>query len=189
MNALTPQPQNGQAAKTTSLEVSPALKPLLMSEGSSLAAVEQITQNPGLHAEAAALVPQLEAMIQPSSSSAVMAILGKAFAVYPQPDRSEAEWAAWWSAYIEDLEEFPAASLEAAMRDYRRQGVSEFFPKPGQLRALAEAHRGPFIGALARARMASRQPIRPVIVKPDAEARKAQVAEVMASLTEPKDRA
>lgn len=157
-----------------------------MGSGSSLEAVDQITHNPGLHAEAAALVPALEAMIIPAGVEAVKSTLGMMFAIYPQPERSREEWAAWWAAYIEDLSEFPLASLEAAVREYRRQGDSEFFPKPGTLRQLAAKHRAPYVGALARARMASKQPIRPMIQKPDAETRKAQVEEVLASIGKPK---
>lgn len=156
-----------------------------MGSGSSLEAVDRITQSPGLHAEAVALIPSLEAVLRPAGIEAVRSTLGQMFAIFPQPDRSDGEWVAWWSAYIEDLSEFPLASLEAACREYRRGDV-EFFPKPGILRKLAGIHRAPYVGALARARMASRQPLRPVVSKPDADARKAQVAEVMASIGKPK---
>jgi hypothetical protein len=53
--------------------------------------------------------------------------------------------------------------LEAAARDYRRREDSEWFPKPGQIRALASRHALIAVKALGIARMAAKQPIRRTI--------------------------
>lgn len=64
-------------------------------------------------------------------------MIGKRFALYPQPERSEGEWAAWWADYEEVLQDVPLASVEAAMRAWVARPTSEFLPKPGQLHELA----------------------------------------------------
>ena len=72
-----------------------------------------------------------------STSREIIAVLSKRFAVYPQPDRTDGEWDAWWADYIEALEDMPPSAVEAAMAEYLRQPDSEFFPKPGRIRELA----------------------------------------------------
>jgi hypothetical protein len=65
-------------------------------------------------------------------------VLSQRFALFPQPDRSEGEWGAWWADYNSALEDVPPAAIEAGMAEYVRQPDSEFFPKPGKLRELAQ---------------------------------------------------
>lgn len=135
---------------------------MLLSEGASLAVVDEITAQPGLHAEAKALVAELEAHVAPAGPDAVRRVLTGLFVIYPQPKRDAAEWAAWWNTYMEDLEGFPMFALEQAARDYRRDPASEWFPKPGALVALCNRHALPAVKALGRARMASKQPVKRV---------------------------
>lgn len=120
----------------------------------SAEAARAIAGAPALLEEARALLPALEAEVAPAGEEGVRQALLPLFGLYPQPDRSEAEWAMWWSHYIEDLSGFCPASLEAAVRAYRRLPGSRFMPLPGELRALAKAQVVPAIGRLWRVRQA-----------------------------------
>lgn len=64
-------------------------------------------------------------------------MIGRRLATYPQPQRTDGEWAAWWADYFETLADVALASLEAAMRAYVALPDSEFMPKPGRLREMA----------------------------------------------------
>jgi hypothetical protein len=127
-----------------------------------LAVVDEIAAQPGLHAEARALVPALEAYVAPAGPDGVRTVLSALFVIYPQPKRDAAEWAVWWMTYMEDLEGFPMFALTQAVRDYRRDPASEWFPKPGALVALCNRHTLPAVKALGRARMAAKQPVKRV---------------------------
>ncbi len=100
--------------------------------------VEWIAQNPALLAEAEARLPALHhTATAKAGREGVKAVIGRRFALYPQPQRSDGEWAAWWSDYFDVLEDVALASLEAAMRAHVADPESEFMPKPGRLRELA----------------------------------------------------
>lgn len=73
----------------------------------------------------------------PAGDQGVRDVIGRRFALYPQPDRSGAEWAAWWQDYFDVLSNVPKVALEAAMLAYVRDPASEFIPKPGKLLELA----------------------------------------------------
>lgn len=73
----------------------------------------------------------------PAGHDGVKQTIGRRFALCPQPERSEGEWAAWWADYRDALETVPLVSLEAAMRTWVQRPESQFLPKPGELRALA----------------------------------------------------
>lgn len=65
------------------------------------------------------------------------AVIGRRFALYPQSDRDDGEWAAWWADYFDALADVPLSCLEAAMRAWVARPASQFMPKPGELRDLA----------------------------------------------------
>jgi len=91
-----------------------------------------------LRDEAKAVLPVLKAAaMQMAGEEGVTDVLGRRFALYPQPERTDAEWAAWWSDYFETLGGVPWSALEAAMAAYVRDPSSEFMPKPGRLLELA----------------------------------------------------
>jgi hypothetical protein len=99
---------------------------------------ERIGSNPVLRAEAERHLPALrEYAVRVSGEYGVKKVIGRRFALYPQPDRSEVEWAAWWDDYISALQDVPLESLEGAMEAYIREPGSEFLPRPGKLRELA----------------------------------------------------
>jgi hypothetical protein len=152
MNELTPRPQSDQLAKTTSNEVSAPLWRLLVHEPVVEIAVDEVCRNPVLHDEVRRAYPVLASHAAGCGPMAVSQILGKLFAVYPQPERSDPEWLAFWQAYQEDLGDLPAEAVEDAVKDYRRSAGAEFFPKPGPLRALALKRAEPICKAAYRAK-------------------------------------
>lgn len=122
----------------------------------SAEASRAIAADAALLGEARALQPGLEAEIAPAGEDGVRAALLPLMALYPQPDRSDAEWAIWWTHYIEDLGGFCPQSLAQAVKAYRQAPGSRFMPLPGELRALAMAQVVPAIGKLWRVREAVR---------------------------------
>ncbi len=97
---------------------------------------------PALVEEARAALPVLLAAArQPAGLEGVQDVLGRRFVTYPQPARSEGEWAAWWDDYHEVLKDVPWGDLDAAMVEYMRSPDSDFMPKPGKLLALAQGIR------------------------------------------------
>lgn len=97
-----------------------------------------IAAAPSLLAEAERALPALrQDALRPASPAEIMHVLSMRFAVYPQPDRTDSEWAAWWSDYTAALDDLPASAIEAGMAAYVKAPDSEFFPKPGRIRELA----------------------------------------------------
>lgn len=93
---------------------------------------------PALVAEARAALPALQSLASwPAGDHGVKLVIGKRFAIYPQPVRLDGEWTAWWAEYFTVLSDTPLAALEAGMRAYVALPDSEFMPKPGRLRELA----------------------------------------------------
>ncbi len=112
-----------------------------------------------------------------------MAAVSPLFAVFPPPQRSEAEWATWWAAYFEDLGFLPLEALKDAVREFRRQGDAEFFPKPGKLRDLATRHAAPVQRALFRCKLALQQPEPREITAEERDQRRQLVAQTLAQLS------
>ena len=119
-------------------------------------AASAIAADPAMLAEARALLPRLQAEVAPAGEAGVRDTLAPLFGLYPQPERSAAEWAVWWAHYIEDLAGLCPQSLAAAVKAYRRLPGSRFMPLPGELAALARSARIPAIAALGRVREALR---------------------------------
>jgi hypothetical protein len=91
-----------------------------------------------LREEARAALPALKAVAEfKAGTEGVKAVIGKRFVLYPQPERSEGEWNAFWEDYQDVLADVPLPCLEAAMRAWVARPTSEFLPKPGQLHELA----------------------------------------------------
>jgi hypothetical protein len=98
-----------------------------------------IAISPSLLAEAERALPDLRRdATRGATAQEIMRVLSQRFAVFPQPDRTDAEWAAWWSDYTNALDDISPDAIEAGMAEYVRAPDSEFFPKPGKLRELAQ---------------------------------------------------
>jgi len=152
MNALSPIiPQPDNAVRATLLALSPELRQLCEDNDREHAITEIKHLDP---ATVIAARLALEGQMRPTGAQGVIAALTPLLAIYPQPERSEGEWRAWWAQYAEDLADVPPAALQEGVKAYRRGGDSEFFPKPGKLRALAWEAAAPLITALGRLRAA-----------------------------------
>lgn len=122
------------------LELTGPLKCWLLDEPSDAKAIEVLSKSPILLREAdeVAMSIRREAM-RPASVDQIKSIIGSRFALFPQPERSDGEWDAWWADYIASLDDIPPASIEAGMAAWVRSIDAEFMPKPGKLRELAKA--------------------------------------------------
>lgn len=135
--------------------LSPALTELLDRESNPDDAARDIAQTPAMREEARAALPTLKAQAERrAGEEGVRKVIARRFATFPQPERSEDEWAAWWVDYVETLADLSLACLEAAMRAYVAQPSSEFMPKPGVLRHLAETTSSRALQRYYRARRA-----------------------------------
>ena len=182
-NLPTAPPQSGSLATTGTLDLSPSLARLLR-EGRAEAALEQIASVPALVEEVRAAYPAIMAQIAPAPAEAVAAVLGRRFAIYPQPDRGEAEEAAFWEDYMEALHDIPAKALEDGMKAWVKLPSSKFLPKPGELRALALEAGAPLYTAASRARrIAKLAPPAPAVVDDiSAEAKRALVEDALSRM-------
>jgi hypothetical protein len=134
---LTP---NDLPEKLISPALSSGLKSLLVDGDNVARSVQQIAEDPELRAETLAQLPVLRAAaMQKAGHVGVREVIGSRFALYPQPARSEAEWAAWWADYYEALADLSWHALEAGMVAWVQDPASEFLPKPGKLLILARS--------------------------------------------------
>lgn len=156
-NELTTQDQSSRAILT---RLSPELRRLLVSEPDSDRALMIVADSPGMLREVVRALPALrEAATEESGEVGVREVIGRRFALYPQPQRSDAEWSMWWMDYYDVLADVPRSALEAAMSAWVRMPESRFLPKPGELRALARRTQAREILAYERAsRAAARRP-------------------------------
>lgn len=146
-------------------------------------AVAGIVANPGLHAEVIAALPALmadrDAALAPTGPDDLQRIFAPALTVYAMPDRSEAEWRAWWGVYRDTLADIPRRAIAEAMRQWLRTPAG-FFPKPGELRDLALKVPCPEYAVAYRARLAAEAP--KAVSMLDAAERREQIREALAGL-------
>ena len=138
-----------------------------MADASDAAAM--IAADPALVDEARALLPAFEAAIAPAGAEGVRAAVSPLLAVYPQTERSRAEWALWWAQYVEDLAGFCPDILAQAVREFRRRPAARFMPAPGELRALALTARIKPIADVSRLRAALRLAARAPVPRPSSQ--------------------
>lgn len=100
-------------------------------------------------------------------------------------DRSPEQWAVWWADYAEALKGLTAAAIEAGMQAYLQLPETEFFPKPGKLKHLAQStpNGGKWAKAYSRAKAAiTPAPVVKEIVPHDRAVVKAEFQELFADL-------
>lgn len=120
------------------MPLSGPLSSWLLTERSDRVAVDTIRQSPILRREAEETIPALrEAALTTASHDQIRSIIGKRFALFQQPERTDGEWAAWWAAYFDALSDLTPFAVEAGMAAWVRQPEAEFMCKPGRLRELA----------------------------------------------------
>lgn len=131
----------------------------MLAEGlSSEDAVKDLAENPAFRREVIEANAALQARAAACGRMAVLEAIGKLFAVYPQPNRSEPEWAAFWETYTEALEDLPLEALRDGLREAVRDAKAEFLPKPGPIRALCLVRAGEIWSAAYRARRVAALP-------------------------------
>lgn len=163
------------------------LKCWLLDERSDHHAVSTIAKSPILQAEAKAMMPALrQAALAPATHDQIKAVIAQRFALFPQPQRNDGEWSAWWADYFDALDGLTPFAVEAGMAAWVRSPDAEFICKPGKLRELATTvpNENRWAKAHYRAELATRErtpftpePEKPAEPKPAPE----EIAEVMAA--------
>jgi hypothetical protein len=152
MTDLATTNDNQPLATTASAECSPALWRQLMSEKTWEQATMELAH---FHrSELLTVAERLEAHAKGCGAKAVIAELMPLVTLYGVPDRSEKEWTMFWRFYIDTLGELPIEALRRGVAEYVERKDSEFFPKPGPLKAICAEHAGPVWKAVGRVRRA-----------------------------------
>ena len=164
----------------TDCGISTPLWRLLSSNLAADTEIAEILSIPALHAEAKVVAERLEALGVGCGQEAVRRALQPLVLIYGLGEQAKVPM--FWAVYVKALEDVPAQALAEAIEEYTGLGTSEFFPRPGPLRALALKHAAPIWKARDRARRAANSLPRPVITPADAEARKALIAETLRAI-------
>lgn len=115
--------------------------------------VAALASDAGLLAECRMALPSLRNRARlPGGPDAVRRQMALYLQIYPQPERTDAEWAAWWFPYEQILADLPESSLAAAMLAWSKKPDAQFMPSPGALLDLARHIATPEGQAYARAR-------------------------------------
>ena len=117
-------------------------------------AVRDLADDPRAVAELSVVNDQLQRHVEPCGPKVIAATLGPLLALYGVADKSEAENKTFWGFYIDALGSLPAEAVKAGVAEYVADPKSEFFPKPGPLKAICERHAIPLRMAANRARKA-----------------------------------
>lgn len=177
MNDLTST--NAQVPTLSDLSISAPLWKLLSSNVGAQAEIAEIASDPRLRSEALVLLPALMLRASPAGDERVMRSLRPLVLVYGASEATKAP--AFWQAYYGALSGLPVEALARGIADYTSGADSEFFPKPGPLRALCEKHAEPIFKAASRAKRALQIPA--IKRTPPTEDEKAAVAQLLAEFT------
>jgi hypothetical protein len=154
MTALTPISAK-PPAKTASALTTPGLWRRLTDASVPWAdAIRDLAQDPVARDELGIVVWDLERTIEPCGPAVVIDTLAPLLALYGVGRKSEAEAEAFWGFYLDALGSLPAEALRNGVAEYVADAKSEFFPKPGPLKAICERHAVPLRMAANRARKA-----------------------------------
>ncbi len=180
MNDLTPARPTAAAPPTLSdLAISTPLWRLLSSNVGAAAEIAEIAGDPRLRSEALAILPKLLARASPCGDERVRRALQPLILVYGASEATKAP--AFWQVYYAALSGLPTEALALGVKDYLAAADSEFFPKPGPLRALCEKHAEPIFKAASRAKRAMEIPKVGGVLPTDEE--KAAVANMLGDFT------
>lgn len=148
------------------------MKSWLLDEPSDARAIDVIRASDLLRTEATqVMISLLDEARRPATADQVRSTIGQRFALFPQPHRTDGEWAAWWADYIDALAGLTPSAVEAGMAAWVRDPEAEFLCKPGRLRELAEQtpHLNRWARAHDRARRATFEPPAPLPPPPERE--------------------
>ena len=119
-------------------------------------AVKELAADPDLASEIVSAKHRLEIAAAPAKSGEIIAVLVPLGRMFGLKDRGEAEWASFWGFYITALGDLPLEAIREGVAEYTEQETSEFFPKPGPLKAICRRKAEPVLMALGRVRAAAR---------------------------------
>lgn len=154
MNDLT-LPPGTALATTASNECSPGLWRQLTDHSQSWAeAIERLSGDERIRGELQIVAPLLAKHAEPCGPRTIIAALTPMVTLYGVSDKSQAEWSVFWGFYITALGDLPAEAVQRGVDEYVADAKSEFFPKPGPLKAICEKHAVPLRMAANRARKA-----------------------------------
>lgn len=74
-----------------------------------------------------------------SKDEAILTLLAQLALVYWRPDFEPGQARQLYAMFLADLRDYSLADINEAIRIYRRDPESKFYPTPGQLRGLIEA--------------------------------------------------
>jgi hypothetical protein len=96
----------------------------------------------------------LQRAVEPASGQVVVQLLAPMMALFGVPRKSETEAEAFWGFYLDALSGLSVEAIAAGVAEYAADPKSEFFPKPGPLKAICERHAIKPTMAASRARKA-----------------------------------
>jgi hypothetical protein len=141
--------------------------------------VAEIVADPELHAEAKRVYSALAVRASAAGEATVRLALQPLVLVYGVGEAARSP--AFWQAY-RILADLPVEALRLGVEDYPAQPDSQFFPKPGPLKALCDKHAEPIYRAAFRAsKAASLEP--PKARREPTEAERAQVRAMLSEFT------
>lgn len=131
---------------------------LLSSKLPGDAEVAEICSDVALHTEARAKAHMLASVARGAGEDGVAKALAPLVLVYGVGKAAETK--AFWGVYFNALRDIPAEALSRAVDEYTTLPDSEFFPKPGPLKAIALKHAEPILKAAHRSRKAAESQLR-----------------------------
>src|ERR1700756_2134140 len=154
MNALTPT--NAKLpAKTASAICTPGLwRRLTDASVNWTDACKMLATDPTARAELMLIEADLYRTVEPCGPALVIETLAPLLALYGVPRKSDSEAEAFWGFYMDALCSLPPEALRLGVAEYVADGKSEFFPRPGPLKAICERHAIPLRMAANRAQKA-----------------------------------
>jgi len=128
---------------TVSTECSPALWTLLTDNSGRkgwFERIDELVRDPAAVDAIRANLPAIQAARQPADPKVIVRELAKMVPIFGVSDRSAAEWSTFWRFYLDVLDDVPPAALRAAITEYVSAPDSNFFPRPGPLKAICDRH-------------------------------------------------
>jgi hypothetical protein len=154
MNDLTPINAK-PLATTASVITTPALWRRLTDASVSWSeAVEGLSKDSAARAELTLVVDELARHVEPCGPAVILDELTPLLALYNVPRKPPAEAEVFWGFYMDALGSLPAEAVRKGVAEYVADAKSEFFPKPGPLKAICERHAVPLRMAANRAQRA-----------------------------------
>jgi hypothetical protein len=166
---------------------SEGLRSLLLGSGDAKGAARIIAINPTLRAQAEAQLPWLERALEPAEPEQILLLLARHAPALGLKDMSEESWGLLFEPYLEALGDLPLTALEEAFIRWNKgelypkePGRHAFFPRPAEIRKLAEPARNELGKAANRIKLAIKHVENAPKPEPSAEEKAAVRAQMQA---------